>query len=132
MSLSDVKDAIDKPFDFDKKELMPIFNKLVKDGYLNSFEIEALKTYSSNNTWTYNERYYEITFEGKIFIQTGGYVKHQEYRDAENIRLGKFESYQTRINVWIAAGTVSASIIALLLLLWETRHFLLRICHSWF
>jgi hypothetical protein len=133
LSLNEVKSAIEKPFDFDINEIRPILNKLVKDKYLDTFIIPLLKRISPKLSYEYNEDYYSITFEGIIFIETGGYVRLEELYHAENTRLNTLAIRQikndedlTQLTRLVAYGTIAAAAIALLLLIWEVRHPILR------
>ena len=114
---NDVKNAIENPFDFDLNEIRPIIHKLVNDKRLKNVLIDGLNTYSPNREFEYVEDYYSITFDGRFFIQAGGYVRRAELNLSENIRMEKLEIattanqlLTTRLTILIAVGTLLAAI----------------------
>lgn len=106
------------------KELFEIIHRLIKDGYL-TFEITSIKDKDT--------KVYGSTFDGRLFYNNGGY-KAKSLIDAEIALLKGLEAdrlrrldedsraNQIRLNMlthWLVWGTIGASIIALLLFLWQ-------------
>ncbi len=78
--------------------IKPIVQKLIKDGYIQQ-EGDA----------------YSITFEGKLFVQKGGYTQQAKNDSAESIRLDKidiaqknFRYIQNGLLILVAVGTLAA------------------------
>src|SRR5579872_5102967 len=94
-------------------ELYLILNKLLKDGYIELFEKEYTNTVNariSNAPETI--RRYIITFEGRLFKQTGGYLQ-QFILDSQTSYHQKIYRGQLLVATWIAGiGTGG-------LLIWE-------------
>lgn len=112
----DIQHPLNATFQLDRNEIFPILSKLVNDKYLSVEIVNMKRIVSKNNSYTMPERLYFITFEGKFFIQIGGYVKKAESNLAENGRLEKLESDQMaiqtnmqRLTFWIAIGAIVAS-----------------------
>jgi hypothetical protein len=118
-------------------ELHLILNKLIKDGFVEFRETKRLFEIPGRKREKITE--YIITFEGLYQQQTGGYLQQEKKGRAESIRVDTAIAYQreqadtlNRLTKLVAWGTVGASIIAFLLLLWEIRHVILKISHSVF
>ncbi len=105
------------------KDVRMILEKLVKDKYAQEIKEEVryegpafLKP--PGGTWSYS---YKLSFEGKVFIQQGGYREQFKVNVAENIRLDNlekrqkhFEWNQTLLLTLVAVGTLIAAVYYLM------------------
>jgi hypothetical protein len=88
-------------------ELISILRKLEKDEYI----------YIRGGLWGDGTNIYLITFEGRIYLEQGGYTQQRIKENAENIRLNKIENNQrlhrvliTILTVVLAIGTSIAAV----------------------
>lgn len=89
-----------------EKEIFEILLKLEKDGYVTSTDNNGNRQYYSN-------------FDGRLFIDNGGYVKAKKVAD-ENLTISSHTLTQDKIyRTHLLWATWSAGIAALLLLLWQ-------------
>lgn len=87
-------------------EIYMVLAKLIKDGYVRHNE----KVIPESNILLSAD--YILTFEGKLFIESGGYVKEQE-TNAKNESRKDFRERQLLYGTWaVAFGAIS-------LVLWE-------------
>jgi len=110
-SISDVIDFVEfkTVTDNQSRELHDIIEKLRKDGYA---DIQEPISASANDTRTYN-----ITFEGRVFIQSGGYAQKAIN---DNIEL----TYKKWINFSLIFGGLAAGVYYTYLLLKVMTDFL--------
>jgi hypothetical protein len=105
-------------------ELVMILNKLIKDEYAEMMKETAFGTIDE-------KEYYSITFEGKLFLQQGGY-QIKEIEDKNNrMRMDELEKRQNqneqrliKLNRWVAIGSVGAAVGSIGILIWEMRYWL--------
>ncbi|HZY38489.1 MAG TPA: hypothetical protein VFE53_17645 [Mucilaginibacter sp.] len=134
LPIGEISTGVKNIFTTDETEVISILNKLVKDEYANTFQSPMNYIHSETRKYTILLTYFIITFEGRYFIKTGGYVRREEFRISEKTRLDGLEAHQreqantlNRLTRLVAWGTVAASVVAFLLLVWETRHAILRL-----
>jgi len=88
------------------KEISEVLLKLYKDGYVHTQNEMGLSSYVSN-------------FDGRIFIQNGGYVRKKETDDETANIIVRNENRRLRNDHLLIVGTWFAGIAALLLFLWQ-------------
>ena len=66
------------------------------------------------------QAHYLISFEGKVFIESGGYQQKATDAASENTRVDAVEAFQhaqawrlNRLTAWIAGGTIALAVIEL-------------------
>jgi hypothetical protein len=81
------------------KPLAQMLNRLVKDNYA--------EVHLSSTPFMINSNSYQITYDGVVFIEDGGYQQAAEYRAEENQRKEDFENLQVKLNESLIKSTVS-------------------------
>jgi hypothetical protein len=125
----DIKNSLQS----DNVEIMLILHKLIKDGYVRTFDSPIALIRNPQFKYTRITAYYIITFDGKYFItEMGGY--HQKHQDIilarDQLRIANKRSIM--VNTWLVIGANVSGFAATGLLIWETRHLLLRLWHFFF
>jgi hypothetical protein len=119
-------------------EINQIIYKLIKDNYVR-FEDTTVYTDTHLLRPTANlVRYYNITFEGVLFLKSGGYTVQKAIFISENKKLETLKSDQIKrdeflkiLTWWIAAGAIVASIYYLIEIYKEFHLFFHRHGHYW-
>jgi hypothetical protein len=133
LPIGEISIGVKNIFTTDETEVISILNKLVKDEYANTFQSPI--NYNDPETGKYTAillTYFIITFEGRYFTKTGGYVRREARLAATEDYTRKQADTLNRLTRLVAWGTVAASVVAFLLLVWETRHIILRLWHYLF
>jgi hypothetical protein len=137
-TIGEITEDLSTSLNTDQSELLLLLGKLIEDKYASSEERQITK-YGTKVATLETTIYYIITFNGRFFISYSGYVKQYELTAFENTRLASVEDYQraqsdtlNRLTRLVAWGTIAASIIAFLLLLWEVRHPIIGLWHHFF
>lgn len=107
---------------YDEAEIM--LTKLESDGYAESKVERSLRS-------TLTESFkYKISFEGRLFIQSGGYAQKLIRDDAENKRIERLETNQQKyerfvfwLTLTVAVGTVFQALLAVADLYWKYHWF---------
>jgi hypothetical protein len=71
----------------DAGEVLSILNKLVKDEYAELVRVNPFDKDEFYERW-------QIAFEGRVFIEQGGYTQQRANLNAEKIRMDKFDNAQ--------------------------------------
>ena len=99
-------------------DLSMILDKLLKDGYIRyKYPTQDGKLLTESKDWLY-----KINYDGKQFIESGGYVQQKINEENENEKFLKMEVRSLRISFWVAFGAIG-------LLVWELIKFYLEHCH---
>jgi len=106
-------------------DILFILSRLERDGYI-LYDDRAVKA----GDQSFSDRVYRITFDGKYWIERGGYQAALIHENAGNRRLGKLETTQIQYQIWLiwltvilAVGTLIASLYYITELYWN---------HGWF
>jgi hypothetical protein len=106
-------------------DILSILKKLHNDGYL-EYDDRGVDPFDRNA----NARIYHITFEGRFWVESGGYQADFLHENAENTRLEKIEKSQKLYRLWtiwltaiLAVGTLIAALYYATELYWN---------HGWF
>jgi len=91
------------------KDTFEIVRKLEKDGF-------AIRDYITDPV---DASPYWSTFDGRIFIENGGYIRRKQVDDEKTEIIVRNESQRLRNDHLLIVGTWFAGIAALLLLLWQ-------------
>ncbi|MEI8280656.1 MAG: hypothetical protein WCG87_12930 [Bacteroidota bacterium] len=96
-----------------ENEIEGIVQKLEKDNYITSYKKETSRVWSIDPT---KEKIYRITFEGRVFIQQGGYSAENESKMAGEQRLRDAERNARAIQIttliltlFVALGSIVAA-----------------------
>jgi|GEM_PF-2805321 len=115
--------------------LLQIIGKLKTDGNIKiESGIENVVTGSNFASKLTNVTYYLISFEGAYLLKyQNGYVGREKHRHAEEIRVDRAIAYQreqtdtlNRLTSKIARGTIGATVIGGLLLIWQIVQYFLE------
>lgn len=105
-----------------------ILNKLIKDGYVEFQEVRLSYENPMTNEPIIVRRYW-ISFEGKIFVETGGY-KEAIRKEAAQIKANETDVLvKLRNDKRLVIGTWVVAIGAIALVLWEMIKTFLIECH---
>ncbi|WP_183567579.1 hypothetical protein [Mucilaginibacter sp. SP1R1] len=103
-----------------ESELLLILNKLISDGYA-QFEDRQVVYVDEEGEYTSKIRYYIITFDGRFFILTSGYVKENKSISYNSARMDTLKVDQIKrdksiknLTVWIAIASCIAGIYYLI------------------
>jgi hypothetical protein len=106
-------------------DIISILAKLHKDGYI-EYDDRAVKIEDISK----NNRVYRLTFEGRYWIERGGYDAENRRTFVESIRLERLEKTQIQYQIWLiwltailAVGTTIAALYYGTELYWN---------HGWF
>ena len=121
--------AIEESKDIAGDELLRMLNKLIRDGFVHFEDIPA--GYDDPFTKApIKFRRYSISFDGKLFIEQGGYTQQAIRRNAESIRVETLERFQkatadrmTYLTIILAAGALIAALYYLVELYWKYHWF---------
>ena len=123
---NDLGDAI--PFGI----LLPILKKLHREGYI-EYDDRAVSSDDVNT----NARVYRLTFDGRFWIESGGYhaeadrrKAEADRRDAENIRAERLEKTQMALQKWLVALTAILAVGTVVAALWYGTDLYWN--HGWF
>ena len=93
-----------------------ILTKIIEDKYV-SVRVGKVKSADKDGEWTsFDERYYSITFEGIILLDSGGYVGlNEERKTLSNVQhsLHLLQQQQTKMQRWIAILTFVLAITSI-------------------
>ena len=114
---NDLGDAV--PFG----HILSILKRLEKDGYVECDDRAVTHEHPEN-------RVYRLTFDGRFWIENGGYHAEADRQNAESIRVGKIERAQRDFRrtqnvllILVSLGTLMAGVYYLVELYWN---------HGWF
>lgn len=103
------------------QDINMICHKLCKDGYLLSSFLEYHTTHVTNNPDYVDYADVKLSFDGKTFIEKGGYQgkakRKSDKRKLENEFRTRSEKNAKRLNTltgWLAFGAISLSIIEII------------------
>ena len=89
-------------------EFKLIIAKLLRDGYVASRKGGETHIDTDGNKNTYVVHYYSVTFEGIVFIESGGYIgQNEERKKTSNAQrsLHQLQQQQTKMQRWIVILT---------------------------
>ena len=119
-----LKDEKSVPFG----HILSILKKLEKDEYV-EYDDSAV----ADSDFEFTFRVYRITFDGRVWMERGGFLGDQVRRAAENTRLESIEANQKFHRLWmtwltaiLAVGTVIAALYYATELYWNHGWFHLR------
>lgn len=109
--------------DIEFGEIVYILKKLLNDGYI-------MEDDRFDKTKFGHDTVYRINFEGRLFLEQGGYEGVNTRQNVGNIRVANLENHQKRHRMWmtrltiiLAAGTTLAAIYYCVELYWKYHWF---------
>lgn len=117
ISLEEIQTGVFDQIKSDQVEISLILKKLLKDEYIEKQEVTEQKDKHLLKPTEYTVTYYNINFNGKIFLKQGAYTLEDVRFREQNKKLETLKFDQIKrdeflkiLTIWIAAGAIVASL----------------------